>query len=230
MSLKTTLKTPPFEVSRQQKIGFLYDTQDLKELLELFKDIYCIDLTRPGKPSDLIIAFSELLPSLENNVASLKKNQSVSLSSTDQRLLNSSLSSTTDAIAELKLADGRSLLRPTLPLIQINPLRLYYSQELASIKSQVYGSDTIAWGIQLSYPQLFKDQGSGDVISTLTPDSPLPNTALFKALQKWMRRNTKICTFKSGDMTISSNVRITPRALEWASSHPQLKEHNLHLA
>lgn len=230
MSLKTTLKTPPFEVSRQQKIGFLYDTQDLKELSELFKDVYCIDLTRPGKPTDLIIKFSELLPSLENNIIRLKKNQVAPLSSTDQRLLNSSLSSTTDAIAELKLADSRSLLRPTLPLIQINPLRLYYNQELATIKSQVYGRDTIAWGIQLSYPQLFKDQESGDVISTLIPDSPLPNTALFKDAQKWMRRNTKICTFKSDNMTISSNVRITPRALEWVSYHSQLKEHNLYLA
>jgi len=112
-------------------------------------------------------------------------------------------------------------------MIQINPLRLYYAKELKQFKSQVMGAGTIYWGIQFSYPQLFKNPKSGAVESTLTLDTPFPNTQLFKSIQKWLRRCSKATVFIDNSTIIQTPYRITDSCLSWITHHPELKEHHL---
>ena len=99
------------------------------------------------------------------------------------------LTTTPDAVYALDLGEGRQSVRIAYPVVQQQVHRLDYSTVDGKFRPMVLGLDSILWGIQYSYPQLFSNQQTLEVQQV--NDSPdFPNTALFRSIQKWVRHNT----------------------------------------
>src|SRR5262249_6774145 len=92
--------------------------------------------------------------------------------------------------------------------------------------SKVFGESCINWGIQFSYPQLFSDPNTKEVLR-VTEGTLFPNTALFKTLQRWIRSHTIPTPMQTPTGPLNLSVRIGKECLAWINAHPQLRSKNL---
>lgn len=98
-----------------------------------------------------------------------------------------------NAVKAVNVADGRVLIKPALPVIQLKEHSFIYGQD-GAFHSNVHGQDVIRWGIQWSFPQIFVDPETKMVHHVLKEEKFL-NAELFRKAMKWMRYNTKPTPF-----------------------------------
>ena len=84
--------------------------------------------------------------------------------------------------------------------------------------------ESIHWGVQLAYPQIFFD---GTLYSKVSDETLFPNTALFTKLVKWLRASTVPTTFLWDDKKISTPIRLGKQCFSWIHNHAQLKEQGI---
>ncbi len=87
----------------------------------------------------------------------------------------------------------------------------------------VQSSDSISWGVQFSYPQLFQDPHTRKVVKIADQDA-FENTALFTSLMQWMRSHTLPTPFVVNGVRTNSSIRVGKRALSWVGSLVQLQQ------
>jgi hypothetical protein len=134
---------------------------------------------------------------------------------------------TPEVLFSLPVKDNRQLLRLARPAIQLQPHSLHYSPHDKKFRAMIFGADSVSWGIQFSYPQLFQDPISKEILSVGQQEG-FPNTPLFRTLQRWMRQNTIPTPFRvDGGPRINVPMRLGKQCLTWINQHPQLKPHNL---
>jgi hypothetical protein len=134
-----------------------------------------------------------------------------------------SCSATCDSasIHELNPAPGKKLLRVMRPVIQFQHHTMDYSPADGKFHSMVLGHQTIDWGIQISYPQLFQDPATMRIVPVDGTDN-FPNTPVFKIVQRWLREHTIPTPFIVQGVTINAPIRLGKECLDWINSHPDL--------
>lgn len=110
------------------------------------------------------------------------------------------------------------------PVVQISHHQMNYTPEDNTFRSNLYGPDTIFWGLQFSFPQLFQDPLTNEV-HKVNDKLLFPNLELYKFLQKWLREHTLPTPFE----TVNAPQRIGKEALAWIDKHPQLVKKGLRL-
>lgn len=113
------------------------------------------------------------------------------------------------------------LIKPLLPVIQMQLHHIFLSSVDGKFYPMVHSADSITWGVQFSYPQIFQDprtRAFGKV-----DDSPLfPNTPLFAELGKWMRKYTLPTPFILNGQKVNLPMRLGKECWEWIARHPHL--------
>ncbi len=100
---------------------------------------------------------------------------------------------TVDPSCVYLLEAGRGwICRVQKPVVQLQPHSYYYSKEEGKFRSMVFGTGSVSFGIQFSFPQLFFNH---ELASVENPLNISPNGLFFKALQRWIRYNTVPATF-----------------------------------
>lgn len=122
-----------------------------------------------------------------------------------------------------EVSGERALYQPKLPVIQLQPNKIRYSSEDGAFRSQLYGSDSITWGIQFSFPMIYQDAQTHEIIKTET----LENARLFRALQKWVRTSTRATPFIVNGKKQNEPFRLGKKCFEWINLHPQLKSQHI---
>ena len=87
----------------------------------------------------------------------------------------------------------------------------------------VLSTESVTWGIQFSYPQLYQDPKSYR-ITKVVDSSEFPNTSVFARMLKWLRHHTLPTPFSVDGQRVNVPIRIGRSCLEWIHMHPQLKE------
>ncbi|MFN0065813.1 MAG: hypothetical protein ACKVOH_06220 [Chlamydiales bacterium] len=145
-------------------------------------------------------------------VAALKRGERATFS-------DSFVFTTTFEAIQVIEAKGQYIMKPKLPIIQLQESRVRYSH--GEFHTQVFGPDSIAWGIRFSYPQLFQDETTGAISKV---DQIFPNTELFRRLQKWVRAYTQATPFSIEGEKINVPVRLGKASFSWIAVHPDLQE------
>lgn len=115
----------------------------------------------------------------------------------------------------------KQILRVCKPVIQLQHHNIDYSAADGKFHSMVLGTQTIDWGIQFSYPQLYQDPQTQKILNVEATDQ-FPNTALFRTLQRWVRQHTIPTPFVVQGVTINAPIRLGKECLDWVESHPDL--------
>lgn len=126
----------------------------------------------------------------------------------------------TDSLYAIPLSNNQQLLRISKPVIQLQSHNIDFSLLDKKFRSMVFGSDSIPWGIQFSYPQIF--QGNDLIVEQTKNSANCPNTALFQQLQKWIRNNTIPTPFEVEGIRYNAPMRLGKKCLSWINCHPQL--------
>lgn len=106
------------------------------------------------------------------------------------------------------------------PVLQIQAHFFRYSPVDGSIRSMVLSSDSIFWGIQFSYPQIYQDPDTMELSEAMKR----PNAALWNKVRAFSRDTSQPTPFIVDGISVNSPIRIGKACLPWIGSHPQLKE------
>ena len=115
---------------------------------------------------------------------------------------------------------GQVIPRPWQPVVQLQFHRISISDVDGKVRSMVFGKDTIFWGIQWSFPQLYMHPETREIIKLVQNDAN-GNFGFFKELQRWMRHHTEPAVFMIKGEKVATPVRIGLECKGWIKSHPQ---------
>lgn len=109
------------------------------------------------------------------------------------------------------------------PVIQVQAHWFTYSEIDGVFRPMSMGSESIFWGLQFSYPQIYQDPKTMEFLE-------LEKGPLFEKLRLWVREATKATPFLVGGRRMNSSIRLGRRCFPWIASHPQLISHGIGVA
>lgn len=132
-----------------------------------------------------------------------------------------------EVLFALRVSPEERIVRAALPIIQIQAHAMHYSQSEGQFRSMVFGPDCITWGLQFSYPQIYQDSATKEIIKVVESDRCV-NTPLYRKLLRWQRTHTRPTPMvvEEGRL-INIPVRLGYSCFSWVNSHAQLVEKHI---
>lgn len=222
--ISTLAAAPPLQASRWQRLHVLLMPHELEKLLNDLGNPFLLLMGRFYSLEEFTRQREQFLTCYSQYITDLSHGSPID-EETYQQYFSAALSGDLDPLYLLEGAQATYLLRANLPIIQLQYHSFDYSPLDGQVRSMVYGQDTISWGLQFSYPQLYIDPKTKEICQTNS--DLVANAALFKQLQRWVRRNTAPTHFVYAENSFYSSIRLGPGCLPWINKHPQLANHNL---
>lgn len=213
-----------YQAAKWLKVPVLAEAEEFARLFERLKSFSLHLLGRPAKESCLQISPEAFLASIRSWNAKLQSGLAPTMDDC-RSVLASALSADPDCLRMQALADGRSIVKIRRPVIQVQAHFFSFSSEEKSFHSMVFGKESLFWGIQFSYPQIFMDSGEPKKV-----DGSFANTALFQEIRRWARDETRATPFLVGEEKINVPIRLGKSCFSWIRRHPQLLRCNLGVA
>ncbi len=230
--LDIRLSTPKAEgvlqVSKWLKVQVLLDSDEMQELLSSLGEVHFVCVSEPVQADDAVIS-AELFQEKYKEYVHLLKQGQVPSSNTFRRYFSSALTTELDAFYAISVGGDKYLIKPIKPVIQLQAHCFFYSQQDGKFHSMVLSEESISWGLQFSFPQLFQDFKTRK-IGKVSTQPEFYNAALFSKVMKWMRSNTLPTPFEVNGVRTNSPIRIGKKSLAWIKSHPQLQKKGIAIA
>lgn len=208
------------QVAKWNKVPVLLDLLEMKELFTALSPCHLVHVSSPVACGKEEVESSEFLQGYSDYVNALQ-NGKVPPFESFRSLFSCALSRTLAPFYAIDLGKNRSLVKPRTPIIQLQAHSFFYSLVDQQFHSMVQGPESVFWGVQFSYPQLFQDPQTKQIVKVA--DREFENTVLFASLMQWIRSHTLATPFLVGDVRTNSPMRIGKKGLEWVNNHPQLK-------
>ncbi|WP_068471179.1 hypothetical protein [Candidatus Protochlamydia phocaeensis] len=209
----------PLQASKWLKCPLLVDSHEMEALLNALSDFRLFLISGPTRIQEGEISKEEFLDCYRCYIEALKNGQLPQ----DSRLrsyFSCAFTQTIEALYAVHINSEQQLIKVNKPVIQLQSHRFDYSKADGKFRSMVFGNESIYWGIQFSYPQLYQD--AAFQVKTVRESEEFPNTALFKRLQKWMREHTVATPFFVEGKRVNVPIRLGKACFAWINHHPQL--------
>lgn len=225
-----TLRTKPtasgvLQASKWLSYPVLIDADEMEALFAELGDFEIYQVSGVSKRGEGQIAKETFLNVYRSYVEALKEGQLLP-ESAYRALFSSVFTTTNDTLFSVPIEPDQQLIKIAKPVIQLQSHRISYSTVDGKFRTMVWGPDSVTWGIQFSYPQIYQDAETKQVIQ-VTETPAFPNTALFRRLQRWGRYHTVATPFLVEGKKINVPVRLGKNCFSWINKHPQLIEKNL---
>ena len=212
-----------FSVSKWLKHQVLLDMTEMEEFCQHLSPFYFFNVSEITSLPDLELPLEKFLKSYQEYIDILKAGR-VPLDRQIQRHLSCALTADSEALYAQAVQPEKYMAKPVKPVIQMQQHRFFPSKTAGTINPMVMSHESIHWGIQVAYPQIFFD---GALYSKVSDEKLFPNTALFTKLVKWLRSQTVPTTFLWDDLKISTPLRLGKQCFSWIHNHAQLKEQGI---
>lgn len=216
----STFEELPLQASKWLQIQVLIDFDEMTHLFDFLKPFslfVCGAVTPYGQGE---ITQDDFLKHYNDYVNALKIGSLPAVESY-QKWFTLAMTASPDALYTIPI-DHNQLIRIAKPIIQMQAHTIDYSPFDKKFRSMVHGSNVITWGIQFSYPQLYQDPITKQVI-TIRNDPEFPNSELFNKLQKWIRQYTTPTPFIVENKMTNVPIRLGKNCT-WINRHPKLIE------
>lgn len=215
-------EAPPLQASKWLKAQVLLDVSEMEMLLSELKEEVFYQVSQPC-PNGLEKVDPKVFLQLYQKYIEALKEGGILPDAEIRSLFSLAMTKETDALRAIPVDANRLLVRAIQPVIQMQPHRMDYSLPDRKFHTMVYGIDSISWGVQFSFPQIYQDPVNKEI--HITKDSA--NGLLFKQLQKWIRHHTIPVPFLLLGEKMHIPVRIGKECLPWIHAHPDLKRKHL---
>jgi hypothetical protein len=223
--IKSPTKEPVLQVSKWLKLQLLIEVDEMSELMKALAPFWICSTSAVSRRGEGFITPESFLEVYSEYVASLKKGL-VPDEMQFKRIVPSAWTATLDALFAVAVGEEQQLIRVAKPVIQLQSHRFDYSALDGKFRSTALGKETVSWGIQFSYPQLYQDGNTREVIQ-LNDGDAYENTALFKKMQRWVRQHTMATPFQVEGERVNVPIRLGKGCLNWINDHPQLQQRGL---
>ncbi len=205
-----------YQAAKWLKVPVLAEPEEFARLFEKLKNFQLFHLGTPAEIEALRIEKEAFLASVGNWTAMLQTGRAPAMADC-RSVLAAALTSDPGDLRMQALPDGRYLAKIKRPVIQVQAHFFTVSLEEKRVHSMVFGKESIFWGVQFSYPQIFMDAGEPKKV-----DASFANTALFQEIRRWARDETRATPFLIGDERVNAPIRLGKNCFSWICRHPQL--------
>jgi hypothetical protein len=210
------------QVSKWIKCQVLLDEDEMAKLLGELDPLYFCVVSEPVEKEDGVISKDAFLEHYKTYVNALKQGSLID-ESLLRRYFSAAATCTTDVVYGIAVSQDKYLIKPIKPIIQLQAHHFFYSKFDGKFHPMVLSTESVTWGVQFSYPQLYQDPKSHR-IAKVADSIDFPNTSLFARMLKWLRHNTLPTPFFVHGQRVNAPIRIGRACLKWIDQHPQLKE------
>lgn len=223
--ISTVSEEGVYRASKYQRVQMLLEQEELEGLFNELNNFYILEYSKVLEQDNHIVSKEEFLLRYKTYLTALKTNPK-----NITRDLLSSLSVTfsknLDVYYQVKINDQKTLIKLKAPAILVQPFTFHLDLENESVFTSVHTEERIFWGLEFSFPGVYQDGKTIDVIE-IFKDLKSPNTTLFKTLQKYARRNTTPTSLLFKDSSKNFSFRLGKKCYRWINEYSKLHEHNL---
>ena len=173
------------EASKWLKVQALVDEKEMRSLFDFLGNFH-IYLTGTITSKGYGEVDKERFITLYGTYVTALKEERICEDPKVAQCLSSVFSRSADSLFAFPIGEDRQLVRAIKPVIQLQAHHLGYSTADNKFHSMVFGPDSISWGIQFSYPQLFQNPKTKEALAVKETEE-FPNTELFHQVQRWIR-------------------------------------------
>jgi hypothetical protein len=225
---KSVLKisTPAIEgvmrASKWLKHQVLLDEEEMRDLFRALEPFEIFVVSEPVSEEKMQIGHQEFLAKYAEYVGALKKGE-LPDEAPFRKYFSSVFTTSSDALYAMEVGKEKFLLKTIKPIIQLQGHHFFVSEIDGKFHPLVFGKESITWGIQFSYPQLYQDPTTQD-FSQVKESEEFPNTALYKRLAKWLRAETVPTPFLFQGKRSNEPIRLGKKCFSWIGKHAGLNE------
>ncbi|HNA61917.1 MAG TPA: hypothetical protein PKW79_02450 [Rhabdochlamydiaceae bacterium] len=212
-------KESKYSVSKWMKHPVLLDFSEMEVLLNHLSPFTIYNVSEILPFNHLEVTKDQFLGSYKHYIEGIKSGNFLL-----SNYFSCALTATPLAVYACSVGPDKYLVKPLLPLIQMQQHRFFPSKAAGAFHSMVMSPGSIHWGIQFSYPQIFQ---RGNLFTKVSDPQQFPNTPLFTKLVQWLRTYTVPTTFIWEGKKIATPFRLGKQCFSWINTHPQLKEHGI---
>lgn len=212
-------------VSKWLKTQVLLSAEEMEKLLGALGIFSFYNVSEVVSSEDAEISREAFLAHYREYVTGLKEGR-LPEEKTFRRYFSSVMSVTPDVFYADEVQPRRFLVKPTRPVIQLQSHHFLHSKIDGKFYPMTLSQESVTWGIQFSYPQIFQHPKS-QAFSKVGDDKEFPNTSLFSKLTKWLRNFSAPTTFIYEGKSTSVPIRTGKEVFSWIQHHPQLKPQGL---
>jgi len=215
-----TTSEPPLQASKWLSCQALLDVEEMSHLLDSLGIFFLYICGHVFEKNKRPLSKEEFLKHYASYIDSLK--QGVLPPPESYRMwFSPAMTVSPDALFSIPVGTEQQIIRVSKPVVQLQAHHLDFSPIDKKFRPMIFGIDSITWGIQFSYPQLYQDGQTKQVVQ-IKNDESFPNTALFHTLQRWMRQHTIPTPFCVEGIKYNVPMRLGKKSLGWINKHPQL--------
>ncbi|MBI3236582.1 MAG: hypothetical protein HYZ48_02595 [Chlamydiales bacterium] len=216
------ISTPQIEgvlqVAKQLKFQVLLDPLEMEDLLNALDPLYIYVAGQKVELDAACILKGDFLSAYNRYAQELKEGKVPEVKIL-QKFFSSIWSADPHAVYAMPVPGSQYLIKQVSPVIQLQAHSVFYSDLDGEFHPMVLSQESITWGIQFSYPQIFQDPKTQSIEKV---SSTSLNSHLFTKLKRWLREFTCAMPFCVENKRVNAPIRIGKKALEWIDFHPQL--------
>lgn len=212
--------------SKWLTIEMLVDVEEMQHLLKTCDPFFFISIYDSCPSTPHLMSQAQFLEYYSAYIADLKKGEIPP--STLLKKFNLMLTPDLTGVYIRTLSNAKTTVAFTVPLIEVKPISLMFSQVDHSIYTSPVHPSGILWGIKISFPQIMQNA------QTLETDKIQLHEQitgkLFKKIKQWTRDYTQATPFIIDDKKVNLPIRLGTQCFRWINNHPQIKNYPIHVA
>lgn len=205
----------PFQAAKWLKIQALLDPQELVDLLSLGGFLY--PLSGLYKPEELIDAKGSFLKAYAEWIEQLKSGF-VPHEAELRKYSAIAWVCNAESLWLQEVPQSRYMVKVSEPIVQIQVHQMSYSSIDGEFRPMVMSRESIFWGLQFSFPQIYQDPKSLELLEVEAGS----HLELFQQLRRWMRENTAPTPMMVEGKRKNLPIRLGKKCFSWVNRHPQL--------
>jgi len=119
-----------------------------------------------------------------------------------------------------QIPNGKYLARVNAPFLQCQIHQMGYSTVDGEFRSMILSQESIFWGLQFSFPQVYQHPKTGELFE-------VEDSSFFKRVRTWAKEHSVPTPMVVDGKRVNIPIRLGKRCFPWINRHPQLRAKNL---
>ncbi len=208
-----------YQGSKWLKYQVLCDAEEMRSLFERLNPFWIYPLTGLISLEQIPMKQEEFLSEYASWIEGLKAGI-VPSDAQLRKVLACAFTAEPESLWLQEVPGSRYLVKISKPVIQLQAHSFSYSSADGQFRPLSMGTESIFWGVQFSFPQIYQDAKTMELLEI----EASPNRDLFIKIREWVRDATRPTPFIADGKRTNSPIRIGKNCFSWIHAHPQLAQ------
>lgn len=220
--ISTPEKEGNFQAAKWMKLQMLIDANGLNSLLKALQPLQIVSLSSVGSMEQLFLSSEQYVASYAGWIERLK--QGLLPEESELRPYQATAWVMDEESVWLQeIPKQRFMAKVCKPVLVVQIHFMGYSTVDGEFRPMVLSKESLFWGLQFSFPQVYQDPKTGQLLE-------VEEKEIFSVLRRWSRDHTVPTPMLANGKKVNLPIRLGKECFSWIDRHPQLMQHKLQIA